>query len=108
MWLRSGGTGADIRRDARIERVLSVEALPAWPEVGADPSAMNRHLRRIWTRVQIDDAIAPTAMWRDSRSRYDPALQVLQEAELRDPEAAGLVTFPFERRVDAVSGYAGG
>ncbi len=55
------------------------------------PSARNRHLRRIWTRVQLDDDMAPTAVWRDSRWRYDPDLQLRQEAELRDPEAAGLI-----------------
>ena len=90
---------ADIRRDAGIERILWVEAIPAWPEPGEDPSAMNRHLRRIWTRVQLDNDMAPTAVWRDSRWRYDPELQLRQEAELRDPEAAGLIVLPVERRV---------
>jgi DNA invertase Pin-like site-specific DNA recombinase len=85
---------ADLRRDARIERTLSVEAVPEWPEPGEDPSAMNRHLRRIWTHVQLDPEMAPTASWRDSRWRYDPELQLRQEAELRDPEAARLVVFP--------------
>jgi hypothetical protein len=89
----------DLRRDARIERVLSVEAVPDWPGPDEDPTAFNRHLRRIWTKVHLDDDMAPTAVWRDSRWRYDPEVQLRQEAELRDPEAAGLVTFPVERRV---------
>jgi DNA invertase Pin-like site-specific DNA recombinase len=85
---------ADLRRDARIEKVLSVEAVPAWPEPGEDPSVMNRHLRRVWTRVELDDDMVPTAVWRDSRWRYHPELQVRLEAELRDPGAAGLVILP--------------
>ena len=36
----------------------------------------------------------PTAVWRDSRWRYDPELQLAQEAQLRDPEAAGLIVLP--------------
>jgi hypothetical protein len=85
---------ADLRRDVRIEKVLSVEAVPSWPAPGEDPSAMNKHLRRVWTKVQLDDDMVPTAVWRDSRWRYDPELQHRQEAELRDPEAAGLIVLP--------------
>jgi len=62
---------------------------------------MNRHLRRIWTKVQLDPDMAPTAYWRDSRWRYDPALQLAQEAELRDAEAARRVVLPFDRRAAA-------
>lgn len=43
----------------------------------------------------------PTAYWRDPRWRYDPELQLREEAELRDPDAAGLVVFPAERRAAA-------
>jgi hypothetical protein len=92
---------ADLRRDAGIERTLSVEAVASWPESEEDPSAMNRHLRRIWTRVQLDSNMSPTAVWRDSRWRYDPDLRLRQEGELRDPEAAGLVILPVERRAAA-------
>lgn len=43
--------------------------------------------------------MTPTAYWRDARWRYDPALQLREEAELRDPEAAGLIVLPVGRRV---------
>lgn len=90
---------ADLRRDAGIVRTLSVEAVPIWPEPGGDATTMNRHLRRIWTKVQLDPDMSPTVYWRDSRWRYDPEQQLRQEAELRDPETNGLVVLA--RRANA-------
>ena len=86
---------ADLHRDVAVSRTLRLEQVPSWSDV----AAMNRHLRRIWTKVQLDPDMAPTAYWRDSRWRYDPELQLRIEEELRDPEAAGLIVLPFARQV---------
>jgi len=79
---------ADLHRDVAVSRTLRLEQVPSWSDV----PAMNRHLRRIWTKVQLDPDMAPTAYWRDSRWRFDFEQQLCEEAELRDPETAGLVT----------------
>jgi hypothetical protein len=52
---------------------------------------MNKHLRRLWPKVQLDPDMHPTPYWRDRRWRFDPEMQLREEAELRDPEAAGLL-----------------
>jgi hypothetical protein len=60
---------ADLRRAAGSERGTRVEAVPSWPEPGDDPSAMNRYLRHVWTRVQLDSDMSPAVVWRDTSRR---------------------------------------
>ena len=43
--------------------------------------------------------MVPTIWRRDARYRYDPELQLREEAELMDPEKHGLVILPVEHRV---------
>jgi DNA invertase Pin-like site-specific DNA recombinase len=78
---------ADLHRDTAVSKSLRLEQVPSWSEV----AAMNRHLRRIWTRVQLDPGMHPEPFWRDPRWRFDEERQLRQEAELRDPEGAGLM-----------------
>lgn len=85
---------ADIEVDARVMKTLRVDRLPSWE----DAEAMNRHLRRIWTKVQLDNDMVPEPYWRDPSYRLDPDLLAAQEAEHLDPEAAGLVVLPVGRR----------
>jgi hypothetical protein len=61
--------------------MLRIDRLPEWDEV----AAMNKHLKRIWTKVQLDPSMVPTAVWRDPRWRYDEAQVLREEAELLDP-----------------------
>jgi hypothetical protein len=89
---------ADLHRNAAVSKMLRIDRIPEWDEV----AAMNKHLKRIWTRVQLDPAMLPTAVWRDSRYRFDPELQARQDAELLDPEKAGLVIVPAERGVGSM------
>ncbi len=70
--LRPQANVAEGGRAAGVDRSRSVEALPSWPAFGADPAAMNRHLRRIWTRVQLDGDMSPSVVWRESCRRCDP------------------------------------
>jgi hypothetical protein len=39
-------------------RAIRLEA-PSWEEV----AAMNKHLKRIWTKFQLDPLMVPTAVW---------------------------------------------
>lgn len=64
---------AELFANARVDRVLLITPVPEWPEPGEDPTAINRHLLRIWRTVQMDDQMVPTVVWRDSRYRFDPA-----------------------------------
>lgn len=64
---------------------LRLEPVPSWSDV----AAMNRHLRRIWTRVQLDPDMAPVIYWRDPARRYAPELQEAHEFELRTRKPPG-------------------
>ena len=67
--------------------VLRIETVPSWD----DTAAMNAHLRRIWTKVPLDDVMEPTAYWRDARFRYDESMASAQIAEeLEDVNRGGM------------------
>ncbi len=80
----------DLRHSESVARTLRIDKVPSWD----DMAAMNKHLQRLWTKVQMDPEMEPTASWRDPRWRYDPEQQLAEEAEMRDPEASGLVLLP--------------
>lgn len=88
---------ADLHRDAAVTKTLRIDKVPDWSDV----AAMNKHLKRIWTKVQLDPDMHPTAVWRDSRDRFNEEEVAAQELEYLDPEAAGLVILPVERRASA-------
>lgn len=56
---------AELRRAVRVEKILSLEKVPAWPGPGEDVVPMNAHLRRIWTYVQLDPGMTVGhVLWR--------------------------------------------
>ncbi len=61
------GELADLRRDLVIDKRLRMEPVPEW----TDTAAMNAHLRRIWTHVQLDPSMVPVVYWRVGR-KFDP------------------------------------
>ncbi len=62
------GELADVRRSTVIGKRLRMEPVPEW----ADTAAMNAHLRRIWSHVQLDPDMNPVVYWR-AGSKFDPA-----------------------------------
>jgi hypothetical protein len=73
------------------------DEVPAWDQT----ALMNRHLRRIWAHVQLDEDMTPQPVWRDASYRFDEEDFLREEAELLDPEAAGLIMLDERRAAGA-------
>lgn len=71
------GQLAELRRDVVVGKTLRVEPVPKWTDV----AAMNAHLRRIWTHVQLDPDMKPLAYWRVGR-RFDSEQHEAEQAWL--------------------------
>ncbi len=65
------------QQDRAVDR-LSVEPAPSWGDI----PAMNRHLRRLWTSVRLDAAMAPTVEWVIQAWHYDEAAREASDAAL--------------------------
>jgi hypothetical protein len=75
---------AEIARQTRtVDRLGVRDHVPAWSDV----AGMNEHLRRIWTRVTLDAAMAPTVEWGIPAYMYDPDAAEERERAIEEENA---------------------
>lgn len=68
---------AELARRAKVSTVLRLErVVPKWSDV----SAMNAHLRRIWSEVTLDAAMTPTVKWVNPAWRFDEEEEAARDA----------------------------
>ena len=80
---------ADMDRQARGVLVMYQEDRPTWDEP-IDVAAMNKHLRRLWRQVQLDENMAPILPldWNVPAMLYDEEAAAAADARAYGPDEA--------------------
>ena len=74
------------RQEKAVDRLGVRDPVPPWSDV----EAMNAHLRRIWTRVTLDENMTPTVEWGVPEYFYNVDAADAREAEIEAENPLGI------------------